>query len=59
MVLVETAERADEIDRERALRAKRRAEEIMAKTAREDVEYVKIQAAMKRAISRLKVAERS
>lgn len=56
-ILVETAERADTIDRERALRAKQRAAERMGIVSREDVEFQKLQVALQRAIIRLKIAE--
>jgi F-type H+-transporting ATPase subunit epsilon len=55
-VLVETAERFDLIDRERAKRAREQAEEKLAKLSREDVEFVKARLALLRAITRLNVA---
>jgi F-type H+-transporting ATPase subunit epsilon len=55
-VLVETAERSDLIDVERAHRAKERAQEILAKLPKEDVEFQKNRAALLRAVSRLNVA---
>lgn len=58
--LVEAAERAYEIDVERALRAKERAEkriqEYQAKIA--EIDYARARAALQRAITRLVVAER-
>ncbi|MEK6653683.1 MAG: F0F1 ATP synthase subunit epsilon [Thermodesulfobacteriota bacterium] len=57
-VLVETAERFDLIDRERAKRAREQAEEKLAKLSREDVEFVKARLALLRAITRLNVAGR-
>ena len=57
-VLVETAERFDLIDRERAKRARGQAEEKLAKLSREDVEFVKARLALLRAITRLNVAGR-
>ncbi len=56
-ILVESAERSDAIDRERALRAKQRAEEKIGRVSRDDVEFQKLQAALLRAITRLKIAE--
>jgi len=55
-VLVETAERFDLIDRERAKRAREQAEEKLAKLSREDVEFEKARLALLRAITRLNVA---
>ncbi len=57
-VLVETAERFDLIDRERAMRAREQAEEKLAKFSREDVEFEKARLALLRAITRLNVAGR-
>jgi len=58
--LVEAAERAYEIDVERALRAKERAEkriqEYQAKIA--EIDYARAKAALQRALTRLVVAER-
>jgi F-type H+-transporting ATPase subunit epsilon len=55
-LLVETAERSDLIDLERAKRAKERAEEKMAKLPKEDAEFEKTRLALMRAIARLNVA---
>jgi len=57
-VLVETAERFDLIDRERAKRAREQAEVKLAKLSREDVEFEKARLALLRAITRLNVAGR-
>jgi F-type H+-transporting ATPase subunit epsilon len=57
-VLVETAERFDLIDRERAKRAREQAEEKLAKLSREDAEFEKARLALLRAITRLNVAGR-
>ncbi|AEH23623.1 ATP synthase epsilon chain [Thermodesulfobacterium geofontis OPF15] len=59
--LVEAAERAYEIDVERALRAKERAEKrIQAYLARtEEIDYARARAALQRALTRLYVAERA
>jgi F-type H+-transporting ATPase subunit epsilon len=55
-VLTRSAERPEEIDRERALRAKERAEQrLQART--EDVDMARAQAALQRAIARLQVTE--
>ncbi|NPV05816.1 MAG: F0F1 ATP synthase subunit epsilon [Syntrophaceae bacterium] len=58
-VLVETAERADQIDVERARRAKEAAEQKLAKFAKEDPEYERAKAALERAEARLKIAGQS
>ncbi|HTZ41139.1 MAG TPA: F0F1 ATP synthase subunit epsilon [Syntrophales bacterium] len=55
-VLVETAERADQIDMERAKRAKESAEQKLAKFAKEDPEYERAKIALERAELRLKIA---
>jgi len=57
IVLAENAERPDEIDRERAQRAKERAERLL--NGREpEVDYARAQAALERALIRLQVAGR-
>lgn len=57
-ILVETAERSDLIDKERAQRAKDRAEERISKMNKEDVEFEKVQTALQRAIARISVADK-
>ncbi len=58
VVLADTAERAGEIDLERARRAKERAEEALKKDLSvEDETYEKASAAMQRAIARISVRE--
>ncbi len=57
-ILVETAERADLIDKERAKRAKDNAEATLSKMPKEDAEYEKIRAALTRAITRISVADK-
>jgi F-type H+-transporting ATPase subunit epsilon len=57
-VLIETAERSDHIDKDRALKAKDNAEARLAQIAKDDVEYEKVRAALARAIVRLSVAEK-
>ncbi len=58
--LVEAAERAYEIDVERALRAKERAEKRLQEyqTKAEEIDYARARAALQRALTRLLVAER-
>ncbi len=57
-VLAEAAEIADDIDVDRALRAKERAEKRLQEAAsgREDIDIARAKAAMARALARLKVA---
>ena len=57
-VLIETAERSDHIDKERAMRAKDNAENRLSQVTKEDVEFEVIRAALARAIARISVAER-
>lgn len=57
-VLVETAERADEIDLERARAALGRAEEALKKLSPEDKEFAVMKAALDRAMLRIQVAGR-
>ena len=58
VVLADTAERAGEIDLERARRAKERAEEALKKDLSvEDETYEKASGAMQRAIARISVRE--
>ena len=58
-VLAESSERMEDIDVDRALRAKERAEKRIAKAQRQqqEVDRVRAEAALQRAVSRLKVAE--
>jgi F-type H+-transporting ATPase subunit epsilon len=57
-ILVETAERADLIDKERARKAKETAEAKLTKLSKEDVEFETIRAALTRAITRISIAEK-
>jgi F-type H+-transporting ATPase subunit epsilon len=57
-ILADSAERADEIDEERAEEARQRAEETMAQKHREDVDLARAEAALRRSMIRLKVARR-
>jgi F-type H+-transporting ATPase subunit epsilon len=58
IVLADTAERPDEIDRDRAERARERAERRLAGRSSEEVDYVRAAAALARALARLQVAAR-
>ncbi len=57
-ILIETAEKSDHIDKDRAQKAKDNAESRLAQIAKEDVEYERVRAALARAIVRLSVAEK-
>jgi F-type H+-transporting ATPase subunit epsilon len=57
-ILVETAERSDIIDKDRARRAKEIAESKLAKTPKEDPEYDTVKASLVRATTRLNVSEK-
>jgi F-type H+-transporting ATPase subunit epsilon len=58
-ILVETAERADEIDLERARTALGRAEAALKKLTREDKEFISQEAALQRAMTRMQVASKT
>jgi F-type H+-transporting ATPase subunit epsilon len=57
-ILVETAERSDLIDKERAKRAKENAEAKLAKMSKDDVEFETVRIALTRAINRISVSEK-
>ena len=57
-LLVETAERSDMIDTERAKRAKEAAEGKLAKISKDDVEFESARIALVRAITRINVSEK-
>lgn len=57
-ILVDAAERAEEIDIQRAMRAMERAKERLARARGEpDIDMIRAELALKRALARLKVAE--
>ena len=58
IVLADTAETPEEIDRDRAERARGRAEQRLAGRAQEEIDYVRASCALARAITRLQVASR-
>ncbi|HMK64701.1 MAG TPA: F0F1 ATP synthase subunit epsilon [Thermodesulfobacteriota bacterium] len=58
-ILAEAAEKAKEIDLDRARRAKERAEKRLAQAKSEAVDYVRAEAALKRALLRLNIAEKT
>lgn len=55
-VLAQAAEKSDEIDIERALAAKERAERRLQLSKQDDVDFRRAELALKRAINRLKVS---
>jgi F-type H+-transporting ATPase subunit epsilon len=57
-ILIETAERSDYIDKNRAQKAKDNAEARLAQIDKDNVEYEKVRAALARAIVRISVAEK-
>ena len=57
-ILADSAERAEEIDELRAEEARQRARETMAQKHREDADFVRAEAALRRSLIRLKVARR-
>jgi F-type H+-transporting ATPase subunit epsilon len=56
IILADTAERPDEIDRARAERAKERAERRLSGRSQEEIDYARCQVALARALTRLAVA---
>ena len=58
IILADSAERADEIDIERARKARQQAEEILKQRTLDDLEFAKAEAALRRSMARLHVAER-
>ena len=57
-ILIETAEKSDQIDKDRALKAKDNAENRLSQMTKEDVEYEIMRTAIARAIARIGVAEK-
>jgi F-type H+-transporting ATPase subunit epsilon len=58
IVLADSAERAEEIDIARAEEARDRAEELMKQKQREDIDFSRAEASLRRSVIRLKVARR-
>ncbi len=56
-ILADSAERAEEIDEARAEEAHQRAEELMAQRREEDVDLARAEAALRRSMVRIKVAQ--
>jgi len=59
IILADSAERADEIDVERAQAARQRAEQLLKQQKVSDVDFAKAEAALQRSLARLKTAERA
>jgi len=57
-ILIETAERSDTIDKERAQKAKEKAESTLNQLAKEHDDYEKMRLALLRAVTRISVAEK-
>ena len=57
-VLIETAERADVIDKDRAIKAKEKATASLAQINKEHEDYEKMRLALARAINRISVADK-
>jgi len=58
-ILADAAEKAREIDLDRAARARERAEKRLAAARLEEVDFVRAEAALKRALLRLKLAQKA
>jgi F-type H+-transporting ATPase subunit epsilon len=58
-ILLETAERSDDIDKNRALKAKDNAETRLGQLTKEDVQYEIMRAALNRALVRINVTEKN
>lgn len=58
IVLVQTAELAEDIDVERAKRAKQRAEERLSKLSAAEIDFERAQAALDRALARIQASSR-
>ena len=58
IILADSAERAEEIDIARAEEARERAQELMEQKQREDVDFARVEASLRRSVIRLKVARR-
>ncbi|MCD6289132.1 MAG: F0F1 ATP synthase subunit epsilon [Anaerolineae bacterium] len=59
VILADSAERAEEIDMERAEAALRRAEERLRRRRQENIDFAQAEAALRRSLVRLRVAEKA
>ncbi|MBP2242998.1 F-type H+-transporting ATPase subunit epsilon [Cytobacillus eiseniae] len=57
-ILAQSAEEADEIDIERAIRAKERAEQRLHEQKRENIDFKRAELALQRAVNRITVSEK-
>jgi F-type H+-transporting ATPase subunit epsilon len=57
-ILAQTAEKSDEIDIERAVRARERAEQRLNERQQENVDFKRAELALQRAINRISIAQR-
>ncbi|TCN24067.1 F0F1 ATP synthase subunit epsilon [Mesobacillus foraminis] len=57
-ILAQTAEKSEEIDLDRALRAKERAEQRLQERKQENVDFRRAELALQRAINRISIAQR-
>ncbi|WAA12172.1 F0F1 ATP synthase subunit epsilon [Fervidibacillus halotolerans] len=58
-ILAQSAERADDIDIERAIRAKKRAEERLRQQAQSNIDFKRAELALRRALNRISVAQQN
>jgi F-type H+-transporting ATPase subunit epsilon len=58
IILADSAERAEEIDIAHAEEARERAQKLMQEKQREDVDFARVEASLRRSVIRLKVARR-
>jgi F-type H+-transporting ATPase subunit epsilon len=56
-VMADTAERAEEIDLERAEHARQQAQERLLDQAQEDVDFLRVTTALRRSVTRIRVAQ--
>lgn len=59
VILIESAEWVDEIDLERALQAKRRAQERLEHKGKPDIDFLRAKMALMRAINRINLSEKN
>ena len=59
VILADTAEQSEEIDRERAERARQRAEQRLSGRSQDAVDFARAAAALARALARLQVSSRA
>ena len=59
VILADAAERPEEIDRERAERARQRAEQRLSGRSQDEIDFARAAAALARALTRLQVSSRA